>query len=434
MMKETTRIGILVVFAIILIGSFTACNKQNDASEPKSKLKTFKIWHYESQNGAMGIAWAAAMKKFEETHPDVKIEFENKGFEQIRQTAQMILNSDQAPDVMEYNKGNATAGMLVRQGLLTDLTDVVRQKGWDKLLSPSLQTTCRYNSDGIMGSGKWYGVTNYGEYVMIYYNKDMFAKEEIPIPSTIKEFEAAMEKFIKKEIVPIALGAAEYPAQQIFYELVLQKANRAFVDDFQLYANDVDFKCAEMMYGAKKMREWVKKGYISQDAVSLKAEDMGLLFENGKSPIMISGSWWYGRLMKEIKNFEWGVFLFPGNKLHPGSGGNIWVVPSKSNNKQLSYDFIALTMQTDIQSILGNEGGIPVNADLSKISDLKIKDLISNFNKISKTDGLAFYPDWPASGFYDTLVAGVQELMHNTKTPDQFLDSIGTAYFENRMQ
>ena len=35
----------------------------------------------------------------------------------------MIINSDEGPDIMEYNKGNATAGLLASQGLLTDLTD-----------------------------------------------------------------------------------------------------------------------------------------------------------------------------------------------------------------------------------------------------------------------------------------------------------------------
>lgn len=74
--------------------------------------EVFKIWHYESPNGAMGIAWQAAMDKFQEMHPDVTIEFESRGFEEIRQTAPMILNSDEVPDVMEYNKGNATAGFL----------------------------------------------------------------------------------------------------------------------------------------------------------------------------------------------------------------------------------------------------------------------------------------------------------------------------------
>ena len=169
--------------AILIVFFFAGCKKDK-------QLKVLKIWHYESDTGAMGKAWAAAMKKFEEKYPDVKIEFEQKGFEQMRQTAQMVLNSDEAPDVMEYNKGNASSGMLSKQGLLTDLTKVAKQKGWDKLLSPSLQTTCRYSSEGVMGSGNWHGVTNYGEYVMVYYNKEMFAEQNLQVPKTIDEFEA----------------------------------------------------------------------------------------------------------------------------------------------------------------------------------------------------------------------------------------------------
>ncbi len=57
----------------------------------------------------MGKAWNEAIKEFEATHPGVKVKFEEKGFEQIQKTAPMVLNSKNAPDVMEYNKGNATA-------------------------------------------------------------------------------------------------------------------------------------------------------------------------------------------------------------------------------------------------------------------------------------------------------------------------------------
>ena len=89
-------------------------------------------------------------------------------------------------------------------------------------------------------------------------------------------------------------------------------------------------------------------------------------------------------------------------------------------------------MTPEIQSILGKEGGIPVNADLSMIDDTKLKELIANFDEIVKTDGLAFYPDWPAAGYYDILVAGVQELMSGTKTPEEFLESIGKSYYENK--
>ena len=88
----------------------------------KFDAKTLKLWHYEGPDSAMGVAWNEAIKEFEAKHPGVKVKFEEKGFEQIQQNAGMILNSDEAPDVMEYNKGNATAGLLSKQGLLTDLT------------------------------------------------------------------------------------------------------------------------------------------------------------------------------------------------------------------------------------------------------------------------------------------------------------------------
>jgi len=196
---------------------------------------------------------------------------------------------------------------------------------------------------------------------------------------TFAEFESVMDKFVKAGITPIALGAAEYPAQHIFYELVLSKANRAFVNAYQLYQGKVDFHGPEFTYAAKKMTEWVKKGYISKDCIGLKAENMGLAFESGKAPIMISGSWWYGRFMNEIKDFEWGTFLFPGNTMSPGSSGNIWVVPAKAKNKDLAYDFIDITLKKEIQTLLGTAGGIPVNADLSKVTDPKVKELTSNF-------------------------------------------------------
>jgi raffinose/stachyose/melibiose transport system substrate-binding protein len=393
--------------------------------------RTLTLWHYETADSAMGVAWADAIKQFEAKHPGVRVKFEEKGFEQIQKTASMILNSDQAPDIMEYNKGNATAGLLSKQGLLTDLTAEATKRGWDKLLSPSLQTTARYDERGIMGSGKWFGVPNYGEYVMVYYNKDMFAKHHIEVPKTLDEFTAAMDTFVKAGITPISVGGAEYPAQQIFYQLALSKAQRPWVDAYQLYKGKVDFHGPELTYAATTFADWVKKGYISKDSAGLKAEDMGVAFMSGKFPIMISGSWWYGRVASDVKDFKWGTFLWPGNQMSAGSSGNLWVVPEKSKNKDLAYDFIDITMSKDIQNKLGNAGGIPVAADTSAITDEKNKELIDNFNTLSAQDGLAFYPDWPAPGYYDVLVAGVQELINGSKSPDKVLDELAQPYNDN---
>ena len=44
---------------------------------------------------------------------------------------------------------------------------------------------------------------------------------------------------------------------------------------------------------------------------------------------------------------------------------------------------------------------------------------------------LAFYPDWPAPGYYDTMVAGVQELINGSKSPSQVLDELAKPYNDN---
>jgi raffinose/stachyose/melibiose transport system substrate-binding protein len=420
------------VAALVLAASIalTGCGGSDDDGDAGSDAKTLTLWHYEGPTSAMGIAWNKAIERFKESHPGVTVKFEEKGFEQIQQNAGMILNSDNAPDIMEYNKGNATSGLLSKQGLLTDLTSEATERGWDKKLSSSLQTTAKYDN-GIMGGDKWFGVPNYGEFVMVFYNKDAFAKQGVQVPTTFAEFEAALEEFAKAGTVPLSVGGAEYPAQQIFYELALAKADRSFVDNFQLYKEKVDFTGPELTYGANTFADWVRKGYIAKNSAGIKAEDMGVAFTQGKFPMMISGSWWYGRFVNEIKGFQWGTFLFPGNKLHPGSSGNIWVVPERSKAKGLAYDFIDITMTPEIQNLLGNSGGVPVAAEPDKISDPKSKELIDHFDQIVQQDGLAFYPDWPAPGYYDVLVNGVQSLINGTKAPDAFLDEIAKPYNQN---
>ncbi|MFD7813128.1 ABC transporter substrate-binding protein [Streptomyces sp. NPDC059785] len=389
--------------------------------------KTLRLWHYETQDSAMGAAWNAAIEEFEKTHPGVKVKFEEKGFEQIQKTAPMVLNSGDAPDLMEYNKGNATAGALSKQGLLTDLSAEVTERGWDKKLKPGVRTTSQYSTDGVMGSGNWYGIPNYAEYTMIYYNKDLFAKYGVKEPATFAELTAALDTFVDKGVTPLATGGAEYPAQQYLYQLALSKADRAWVNSYELYKGRTDFHDAAWTYAAETFADWVKKGYFGKDSTGKKAEDAGLSFIQGKSPLFFSGSWWYGRFKSENK-FDWGSFTWPDSNLTLGSGGNLWVVPKGAKNKDLAYDFIDITMSKKIQNILGNKGGVPVAADTAAITDPQAKELIGDFNTLSDNDGLAFYPDWPVAGFYDVLVSETQKLITGSEKPDAYLDALQEAY------
>jgi raffinose/stachyose/melibiose transport system substrate-binding protein len=413
--------------AIMMIGALALTGCSGSGSGSGSDDNTLKLWHFEAENSAMGIAWDEAIKTFEE-ETGAKVEYEAKSFEQIRQTASQVLNSDEAPDILEYNKGNATAGLLASQGLLTPITDAVEEYGWDDKLAPALQTTARYNDDGVMGSGDWYGIPNYGEYVTMYYNKDAFAAKGLEVPTTLDELETVMDAFVADGTTPLAEAGLEYPIGQLWYQLALTKADRQWVNDYQLYEGEVDWQGEPFTYATDTLTDWVDAGYISKNATGLKAEDAGVSFINGESPLFFSGSWWYGRFTDEIDAFDWGIFQFPTSELSLGSAGNMWAVPAKAKNADLAYKFIDITMRPEIQALIGNNGGLPVAADVADITDPKSKELIEGFNAVNEVDGLSFYPDWPTPTFYDEIVAGLQELLNGTSDAKSVLTKLGEDY------
>ena len=418
--RKLTALTALVATGALLAG---CSGGGGESSDPN----TLKLWHFESETSAMGIAWEEAIKIFEE-ETGATVEFEAKSFEQIRSTASQVLNSNEAPDFLEYNKGNATAGLLASQGLLSSLDDAVEKYGWDEKLAPSIATTSQYDENGVMGSGSWYGIPNYGEFVEVYYNKDMFAEYGIEVPTTYEEFEAVLQTFVDNGVTPLAEAGAEYPIGQLFYQLALSKADREWVDDYQLYTNPVDWEGEPLTYAAETLADYVDKGYISKDVTGLKAEDMGTAFMRGDYPIMLSGSWWYGRVVNEMVDHDWGTFLFPGSEMAPGAGGNLWVVPENAANKDLAYEFIDITMRPEIQAIIGNNGGVPVAANSEDITDPRSKELNDAFTTLTERDGIAFYPDWPTPTFYDQLVGATQELINGTVTPDEMLIDLGEKY------
>ncbi|MDR7384172.1 ABC transporter substrate-binding protein [Promicromonospora iranensis] len=411
--------------------ALTGCTGQSGGGGGDTDDSTLTIWHYENDDSAMGKAWAEAIEIFEEENPDVTVDVEKQTFEQIQKNAKIVLTGNDVPDVMEFNKGNATAGQLAAQGLLTPLTDAATERGWDEKLTGSLATTATYDEQGLMGSGEWYGVPNYGEFVGVYYNKDMFAEHGLEEPTTLDEFEDVLAAFKKEGITPLAEAGAEYPLGQLWYELVLAYGDRALVDDYQLFANDVDFHNEAMTQATEKLDEWIEKGYIASDSAALTAEDMGVSFIDGTYPLMVSGSWWFGRLATEVEA-DWGQFNFPGNTLHTGSSGNLWVVPANADSPSLAEEFIDITLRPEVQNILAVEGGLPVAGDASVIEDERTRELTENFQAILDEDGLAYYPDWPVAGYYDVIVSELQSLVNRSKTPDEVLDGLQSSYDEGK--
>src|SRR5690606_6794264 len=150
--------------------------------------------------------------------------------------------------------------------------------------------------------------------------------------------EAAMQSFVDAGITPLALSGAEYPAQHLWYGLAMRQGDRQFVTNYETYTAPIDCAGPEITFATETLQKPMELGYISTDSVGVRANDMATEFSSGRSPIMISGSWWYGGFIENV-SFEWDAQLLPGSDLHVGSGGNVWIVPKATKNPDLAYDF-----------------------------------------------------------------------------------------------
>lgn len=414
---------VAAVAAIAAVAGLAACGGSGG-----SDTTTFKIWWYSDPSQIEAQMWNKALDVFREEHPDVTVDFQQKSFQQIRSNGAQILSSDEAPDVLQYNQGTGDTGFIAKNGLIADLSTYAKDRGWETTIPQGGQFTARYDERGVMGSGSWYAVPNFPIYITVYYNATAFEEHGVQVPTTLEELEAAMQTFVDAGITPISLAGGEYPGWQLWYQLALTKADRSFVDDFILFKGTPDFQGPEMTYGAQTFADWVSKGYISNEAASIKFDDASAAFVSGKYPILVTGSWMFSRYLDEVKDFDWGTFNFPGTTLHEGSGGNNWVVPTVSKNKDLAADFIDITLRPEMQSMLAEKGMVPITGASGNVTDPKIAEFIAQYGEIS--DSFAYWPDMSVPGYDPPMVNAFQSLINQTATPAEALSSIQAPYEE----
>lgn len=118
----------------------------------------------------------------------------------------------------------------------------------------------------------------------------------------------------------------------------------------------------------------------------------------------------------------------PESEFAVGCAGNLLVIPERSKHHDLSAKFIDYVLSDEVQNYLGNAGGIPVAADLDKITDEKSKDMIEEYDSYASKSKLSYYPDYAASSLTDAVPASFQELVNGTKDASAVLKDIHSKY------
>jgi raffinose/stachyose/melibiose transport system substrate-binding protein len=226
---------------------------------------------------------------------------------------------------------------LIEAGLMMDLTDQAFVKLYD---TAAIKDAGTYN-------GKVYAI-NLGRitYSGIFYNKDLFAKYSLKVPTTWGELVKACETFAKEKIPCMTAGGKDgWPIFVGAYGLLgaIYPDQAKLVEG--LWTGSIKWNDAKSLEMWKKMqiyaRDWMEPG-----AVGIPNDGAPGRFASGAVAMLPGGSWMGSAIDTAAPTFKWGYIPFPGsdnaddNKYLFGKYDQGWAVAAKTPNKDAAMKYL----------------------------------------------------------------------------------------------
>lgn len=208
------------------------------------------------------------------------------------------LENGSGPDLL-YSRSYATGRELYDSGFVADLSDVegLMQNFTDQSRDP-----------WVASDGKPFAVPFGAVSHAMYYNKDIFAQNNLTVPTTWDEFLAVCEALKTAGITPLANGVAdEWDILECFFLGMLPNyvggaEERIKYQNGEKKLNDEAFVAAYSDFA-------MVAPYLDENFAAITYNDSQVMFGSGRAAMFMDGSWTCGTYGDT--GFEWGVFAIP---------------------------------------------------------------------------------------------------------------------------
>ncbi|MDA0162937.1 extracellular solute-binding protein [Solirubrobacter ginsenosidimutans] len=385
---------------------------------------TLTVWD-QNVRGGQNKEIEELNKQFMAKYPNVKIERTAKSFEDLLKTVKLAVSGPDAPDVVQANQGRGIMGEMVKAQLIRPVTDYAKVYGWNDRYSPTLLALNSFSSDAKdFGSGDLYGLSQAGEIVGVFYNKD-----KVPTPpTTLDEFEASLQKAKDAGETPIMFGNLEkWPGIHNFESVLGQTADKQAIRDFVFAKDGASFDNPEFTAGATKIKEWVDKGYFNKNFNGTDYDPAWKEFAKGKSPYLIAGTWVTADLAEQMGD-KVGFMLMPGKDPNaPVSLGGEdlpWSITSSAKNPDVAAAYIDFLTDANAAKVLVDTDNLPaMKGAPAPASGLSV-DVSNAWQKLNEADGVIPYLDYTTPTFYDDISSAIQELLAGKQDPAAFTKGV----------
>ena len=406
-------------------------SKKNSAKVDVAKAGpvTLTIWDQEVRGGqAKQIKQLNA--DFQRTYPNVTIERVAKSFTDLNTTLKLAVSGPKAPDIVQANQGRQVMGALVTGGLLKPMDSYADAYGWNDRWSKTLLDLNRFSSDGKQfGSGDLYGVSQMGEIVGVFYNKDKVPRS--PRRSASSRTCSPRRRATARSRSRSATSTSSAASTSSRPSRTSSRA-RPRPRDFVFAKEGANFDTPENLEAATKLQEWADKGYFTPNFNGTGYDPAWQQFTKGKGPFTIAGTWITADALGALGD-KLGFFLMPGGEAgsEPVSlGGESlpWGITAKSKNADVAAAYIDFITNAKAADVLVETDNLPAMQATKQPTAPVNQDIFAAWKALNDADGLTPYMDYATPTFYDDFSGAVQRLLAGKVKPDAFTKSVQEDY------
>jgi len=328
----------------------------------KKQAITLELWSIATDGNGPDI-YRRAVARFRKNNPDIKVNITMIANDSYKQKLAVALASGRAPDCF-FSWGGGPMQEFIKNNQIIDLTQYMNANNYKAKFLDAAISQATYQ-------GKIWGVpVNNVAVGTIFYNKEIFSKYKLAVPTTISELEAVCDTLKKNNIFPFALANKTQWTGSMYYMALATRRG-----GIQPFIKAVDgsgtFLDPAFIYAGEKIQEWVKKGYFITgfNGLDWDAGQARMPVYRGEAAMVFMGSWFNMQALNENPAYhaKMGIFKFPRDEQGTGNpntafgtvGDNFYHVSTSSKNQAKAFELITCLIDDEAVKDALADGRIP---------------------------------------------------------------------------
>lgn len=367
-----------------------------------------------------------AVEELKKVMPHVTLEIDVQAQDDGQKLKTYAATGDM-PDI--FNCGLDQINTFIKSGNIAVLNDYVETTGYDQLI----QENCKdllYHEDGNVYAFPYAG----NEMVLMYYNQELFEKNNIKVPETYEELIEAVEKFNEVGITPISIFAQEGWITSAMYDVIATKYIPEGMKGLDKGTTEITDE--GYLKAAQKLKELVDMGAFAKGATGLNYDQAASLFYQEEAAMFINGQWFITDADTNMAGkADW--MLFPtlsdggSNEFAISGAGNIGghAVSSSTEDVELAAEVAAFISEKIAEYKYVKRANTIVAVKVDKPFECEVTPMIQKLSdempKFEVSSAFAWGLTNPK--FKATLEEQTQALIAGTIEPEAFIEMLAQS-------